>query len=188
MERRAARRNSLDSRVAKCAEWVIGKDEPCVIWCDLNDESDALVKAIPGAIEVRGSQSIDEKERLLVSFSRGETKWLVTKPSIAGFGMNWQHCARQAFVGVTDSWEAYWQAVRRCWRFGQTRPVDVAIFASELEGAVIRNLQRKEADAEAMAEQLSAETHDAVMSDVLGQHRRTNKHEAKKGLEIPSWL
>jgi hypothetical protein len=188
MERRAARRGSLSTRVAKCAEWVTPKDEPCIIWCDLNAESEMLTRSIPGAVEVTGSMDIDEKERRLVAFSRGEFNSLVTKPSIAGFGMNWQHCARQAFVGVTDSWESYYQAVRRSWRFGQAKTVDVAIFASELEGAVIRNLKRKEADATAMAEQLSAETREAVKSEIRGQERRTNKYNAAKGLEIPKWL
>lgn len=113
---------------------------------------------------------------------------LITKPSIAGFGLNWQHCANIAFVGVTDSWESYYQAVRRCWRFGQHRPVHVHIYASELEGAVVANLKRKEADALAMSEALSAETRDAMIEAVIGQKRTVNTYAPQLTLTVPTWL
>jgi hypothetical protein len=188
-ERRAARKSSLTQRVEACAAVVNAEmTEPWVVWCDLNAESEALTAAIAGAVEVRGSHTIDEKERALEAFARGEIRVLVSKPSIAGFGLNWQHCARMAFVGVTDSWEAYYQAVRRCWRFGQTRPVDVHIFASEAEGSVVRNLERKDAAARLMAEQLAAETRDAVAEAVLGQTRRTNEYAARELMRLPSWV
>lgn len=187
-ERRDARRASIGQRVAECAAIVNGDRQPWIVWCDLNAESDALVSAIPDAVEVRGSDDADEKERKLVAFSEERARVLVTKPSIAGFGMNWQHCARMAFVGVTDSWEAYHQAVRRCYRFGQQREVHVHVFASELEGAVIRNLQRKEADAARMAEELSAETRGAVQSEVHGLTRQTNDYAPRKAMRVPEWL
>jgi hypothetical protein len=113
---------------------------------------------------------------------------LITKPSIAGFGLNWQHCARMAFVGVTDSWESYYQAVRRCWRFGQKREVQVHVFASDLEGAVVANLQRKERDALAMADALSAETLGAVMEAVTGSTRMTNTYSPKRKAALPAWI
>lgn len=187
-ERRTARRGSLAGRVEACAAIVNADPQPWIVWCDLNAEADALRAAIPGAIEIRGSDDPDEKERRLIDFAAGKIRVLITKPSIAGFGLNWQHCARMAFVGVTDSWEAYYQAVRRCWRFGQARPVDVHIFASDLEGAVVANLQRKEKDAKEMADSLSAETHDAVMQEVTGSARKTNPYKPGMLATIPSWI
>jgi hypothetical protein len=162
MDRRRARKGTVAQRVAAVSAAVNADPQPWIVWCDLNAESEALVRAIPGAVEVRGSQTIDEKEHRLRSFASGETRVMVTKPSIAGFGLNWQHCARVAFVGVTDSWEAYYQAVRRCWRYGQKQPVQVHIFSSELEGAVVTNLARKEKDAAVMGAELSAMTAEAV--------------------------
>lgn len=187
-ERRNARRATIEHRVSECAALVNADAEPWVVWCDLNAESEALTAAIPGAVEIRGSDDADEKERRLIDFAAGRTRVLVTKPSIAGHGLNWQHCARQAFVGVTDSFEAYYQAVRRCWRFGQTRPVHVHIFASELEGAVVTNLKRKERDALVMAEQLSAQTRAAVQANVLGASRESNPYEPRKQIAAPPWL
>ena len=188
-ERRDARRASLDERVAACARKVSAESgEPWIIWCDLNAEGDALRKSIPGAVEIRGSDTIEEKESRLTAFARGEIRVLVTKPSIAGWGLNWQHCARMAFVGVTDSFEAYYQAVRRCWRFGQKRPVDVHIFASELEGAVVANLKRKEADALAMGAALSAETAAFVRENVLGVTRERNPYNPSRRIAAPDFL
>lgn len=180
MERRAARRDSVSARVERCAELVNASAECWIVWCDLNSESAALARAIDGAVEVTGSMSSDEKEAALARFVSGDARVLVTKPSIAGWGLNFQHCARMAFVGVTDSWEAYHQAVRRIWRFGQRRPCEVHVFASELEGAVIANLQRKERDAAAMAEELSRETGEMVRAEVRGTARQTNEYEPRK--------
>ena len=186
--RRGARKQSLDGRVAACAALVNADAEPWIVWCDLNAEGDALRAAIPGSVEIRGSDDPEVKEQRLIDFAAGKIRVLITKPSIAGFGLNWQHCARMAFVGVTDSWEAYYQAVRRCWRFGQQREVMVHIFASDLEGAVINNLKRKERDATAMADSLSAETHEAVMQSVRGLTRQSNPYSPARTVEIPAWL
>lgn len=187
-ERRTARRSSIDDRVADCAAAANADLQPWIVWCDLNAEGDALTRAIPDAIEIRGSDTVEHKETALLAFAEGKIRVLVTKPSIAGFGLNWQHCARMAFVGVTDSFESYYQAIRRCWRFGQTRPVDVHIFASELEGAVVANLRRKERDAALMADALSSETADAVRSEVLGVTRATNPYNADFAINAPAWL
>lgn len=187
-ERRDARRASLDQRVTACAERVNASTDPWVVWCDLNAEGEALRKAIPDAVEIRGSDDTDEKERRLVDFAAGKIRVLITKPSIAGWGLNWQHCHNMAFVGVTDSFEAYYQAVRRCWRFGQASPVNVHIFASELEGAIVSNLKRKERDAGLMAEALSAETRDAVQTEVLGSTRQSNTYEPVRKISAPAWL
>ena len=191
MERRQARRASLEARVKACAEWVNAeakKGEAVLVWCELNAESEALTKAIPGALEVTGSMSADEKEERLVAFSSGKARVMVTKPVLAGWGLNWQHCARMAFVGVNDSWESYFQAVRRCWRFGQTRPVEVHVFASEVEGAVVANLKRKEKDAEEMAKALAVETASLVRGEVLGAARTVVEYEPTVEMRLPVWL
>jgi superfamily II DNA or RNA helicase len=189
MDRRNARRASTTDRVAACAAKVNAESgEPWIVWCDLNAESEALCKAIDGAVEIRGSDTTEEKERRLVDFAAGRIRVLVTKPSIAGFGLNWQHCARVAFVGVTDSWEAYYQAVRRCWRFGQTRAVHVHVFASESEGSVIANLKRKELDAARLGEELARETGEAVRAEVFGLARESNDYTAHTIMVVPSWI
>jgi hypothetical protein len=187
-ERRSARRGSIGDRVRMCVELVNASDEPWVVWCELNDESDALTAAIRDAVEVRGSMTADEKERALEDFAKRGRRVLVSKPSICGFGLNWQHCCNIAFVGVTDSWESYYQAIRRCWRFGQKREVRVHVFASELEGNVVANLKRKDEAALRMAEQLSAWTRDAVSAEVRGSIRVTNSYAPSKALIVPSWL
>jgi superfamily II DNA or RNA helicase len=187
-ERRDARRASLADRVAECAAIVNADNDPWIVWCDLNAEGDALRNAIPGAVEIRGSDTPEDKERRLIDFAQGRIRVLITKPSIAGFGLNWQHCNRMAFVGVTDSFESYYQAVRRCWRFGQKREVHVHIFASDAEGAIVANLKRKERDAMAMAESLSAETRDAVFSEVRGASRESNEYAPGRKIQVPSFL
>lgn len=187
-ERREARRMSIADRVDDCASIVNADGEPWVVWCDLNAEGDALTKAIPGAVQIAGADDVAVKEQRLADFAAGRIRVLVTKPSIAGFGLNWQHCARMAFVGVTDSFESYYQAVRRCWRFGQKRDVHVHVFASEAEGSVVANLRRKERDALAMAESLSAETRDAVMAEVTGLTRQTNTYNADRKVMLPAFL
>lgn len=188
-ERRDARRMSLAERVQACADRVNAEsEEPWVVWCDLNAEGDALTDAIPGAVQIAGSDSVEVKEQRLHDFAEGRIRVLVSKPSICGWGLNWQHSARMAFVGVTDSYEAYYQAVRRCWRFGQTRPVHVHLFASKAEGAVVSNLRRKEADAAAMAESLSAETRESVLAEVRGLTRQTNDYNAARRVQVPGFL
>jgi len=154
----------------------------------LNAESEALTAAIDGAVEIRGSDDVDTKERRLADFAKGRARVLVSKPSICGWGLNWQHAARMAFVGVTDSYEAYYQAVRRCWRFGQKREVHVHIFASKAEGSIVANLKRKEREAGMMADALGAETRDAVMQEVTGSHRETNEYNASRTVQVPAWM
>jgi len=188
-ERREARRESMADRVAACAAMVNGEpDEAWVVWCDLNAEGDALARAINGAVQIAGADDTDTKERRLADFAEGRTRVLVTKPSIAGWGLNWQHAARMAFVGVTDSYEAFYQAVRREYRFGQKRDVHVHLFASKAEGAVVSNLRRKERDAAAMADSLSAETRASVMAEVVGATRETNSHHNSQRVIVPAFL
>jgi DNA modification methylase len=154
-ERQNERRATTSIRAQECAAIVAQHpDRQWLIWCNLNDESSMLTSMIPGAVEVKGSDSIEHKEKALLGFAAGEVKVLVSKPKIAGMGLNFQSCHKMAFVGLSDSYEQFYQAVRRCWRFGQKSPVDVHVITAETEGAVVRNIQRKEADAMRMADNM----------------------------------
>lgn len=153
-DRQRARRNSQDDRITETAKLINGSDDQWLIWCDLNSESEALKQSIDGAVEVKGADKSTHKEKSLLNFQNGELQKLVTKPSIAGFGLNLQKCNKMAFVGLSDSYEKYYQAVRRCWRFGQEKEVDVYIIASETEGSVVKNIQRKEKESNEMMNQL----------------------------------
>lgn len=188
-ERRAARRSSMSDRVQRCVEAIRAEPkERWVVWCELNAEQDALAKAIGHeCVSISGTQTGLEKELLYLKFEAGDARVLVTKPSIFGWGINIQYAARMAFVGVTDSFESYYQAVRREWRFGQKREVVVHLFSSELEGNVLANLKRKEADARRMAEELSAETRDMVHAEVRGVVRDVNAYESR-AIRVPGWM
>jgi superfamily II DNA or RNA helicase len=187
-ERRAARRASMSQRIAECVAIVNADRQPWVVWAELNAESEALAEAIDGSIEITGSMKTQEKEDALRKFLRGDARVLVTKARIAGWGINMQSCARVAFVGVTDSFESYYQAVRRCWRFGQTREVHMHLFASEQEGSVMKNLVRKEQDAMAMSEALAKETAAIVAEQVRGMNRETNAYEPRVVMRVPEWV
>ena len=176
-ERLAARRGSIAERVAECAAVVNATPGPWVVWCNLNAESSAAAAAIAGAVEVYGGMSLDAKADAMLRFSRGEIRVLVTKPSIAGFGMNWQHCAQVTFLGLSDSYEQFYQAVRRSWRFGQTQPVHVHIITAETEGAVVANIQRKEADAQTMAAGMVAHMHELNEAAIKGTSRDVARYE-----------
>ena len=177
-ERQAARRSSIEDRVKAVAEIVNRSDEPWIVWCNLNGESEALFKSIDGAVEIRGGHSPEYKEKAMLDFSEGRIKKLITKPSIAGFGMNWQHCCKQAFVGLSDSFEQYYQAVRRCWRFGQKNPVDVYVVTSDTEGAVVANIQRKERDFEAMLSGMISATQEITRGNFRGTRREAAVYES----------
>lgn len=182
-ERLQSRRESIDDRVKRCAELVNASKETWVIWCNLNSESSELTKSIDGAIEVKGSDSPEYKEKTLNDFSLGKFRVLVSKPSIAGFGMNWQHCHKMAFVGLSDSYEEFYQAFRRCWRFGQKKKVDAYVITAETEGAVVQNIKRKEADAERMANNMVEHMKKLNADNIKGLDRTTYdyKREVSKG-------
>lgn len=183
-ERIKARRFSTEARVDRCVEIVNASADQWLVWCDLNNESQALAKEIVGAVEVTGSDSIEEKEQAMADFASGKARVLVSKPSICGFGMNWQHCHNEAFVGLSDSYEQFYQAVRRCWRFGQKHTVNVHVITAATEGAVVANIQRKEADAKRMAENMVQHMSSINETNILGTQRmrdeyRTNVTEGK---------
>lgn len=187
-ERIGARRSTVDTRVAKAAELVNGNSKTWVCWCNLNSESDALERAIPGAVQVRGSDSEDQKEKTLEDFALGKIRVLVSKSSITGYGLNWQHCCDTVFVGLNDSFEQVFQSVRRFWRFGQTKPVNAHFIASEIEGAVVANLRRKEADAERMVDEMVSHMADLNSAAIHGQVRDKSGYETKQKIKLPSFL
>lgn len=188
-EQRTARRASLEERVRVTAELVAAEsNEPWVVWCDLNDESEALTAAIPGAVEVKGADSIAHKEASMIDFTEGRIKVLVSKASICGFGMNWQHCARTAFVGISHSFEMTYQAIRRFHRFGQSRSVDVHFVYSQAESAVARNLRRKEADAYAMQDSMIAHMREINALGLKSTKRPANTYQPEMQMEVPRWL
>lgn len=180
-ERRDARRVSIGDRVAACAELVNDQpDEQWLIWCNLNAESEALAKEC-GAIEVRGSDSVEAKEEMLLAFAAGELPRLVTKPSIAGFGMNFQQCARNAVVGLSDSWEQYYQLIRRTWRFGQKRAVQCYVITAETEGAVVRNIERKDRQALEQREGMMAAMKETQDLSIARPEKTDAPVETKRG-------
>ena len=188
-ERREARRMSLQERCEKAAVLVTADpDTQWVVWCDLNDESGLLAGLIPGAVEVRGSDKPDEKARALRAFADGGIRCLVTKPSIAGFGMNWQQCHNMIFVGLSDSYETMYQAIRRCYRFGQEHPVNVHIVTSAAEGAVKANIERKEVQAEVMKRNMVQHTKEILEQDIRGTARIVIPYNPQMDMLIPSWL
>jgi superfamily II DNA or RNA helicase len=188
-EQRAARRASMADRVSIAANLAAAEpDESWIFWCELNDESEALAEAIQGAIEVRGNMSREEKEDALLYFATGRSRVLVSKPSICGFGLNWQHCARAAFVGVSHSFEQWYQAIRRNWRYGQKREVHCHVITSELEGDVLANLRRKEADASKLAEEMRRYTAAIVRENVRGAERESDAYEPTVEMTIPEWV
>jgi superfamily II DNA/RNA helicase len=188
-EQRSARRGSLTDRVAAAAA-IVAKEphDPWLLWCDLNDESSALVNSISGAVEVRGSDSPEDKIERLHGFRSGKYRILVTKPSIAGHGMNWQHCARVVFVGLSNSWEQWYQAIRRTHRFGQRRDVHCYMVSSESEGRVAANLHRKQTDAHALFDSMLAAMGDIQRESIGGLLRETLKYQPETEMEIPEWL
>lgn len=143
--RSKVRRESLAARVQRTVDVVSAEpDEQWLLWCGLNDEADALAAAIPGAVNVQGSDAPEVKSAALLGFAHGDVRVLITKPKIASLGLNFQSCARMAFVGLNDSYEQYYQAIRRCFRYGQTRVVRAHVVLSEIEGQIAENVERKE--------------------------------------------
>jgi len=188
-ERRNARRNSLTDRCKATLE-IINKepDAQWLIWCDLNAEADELKRIISDAVEVRGTDDPDAKADRLNQFTIGNIRRLIVKPSIAAWGLNWQNCHNMIFVGLSDSFEMMYQAVRRCWRFGQKSAVNVYIITSEAEGAVKENIERKEKQAAKMTAEMVAHTKEILEEEIRGTVRITIPYNPQIKMEIPKWL
>lgn len=187
-DRRNARRSTINQRCDAAIELANNSDESWLIWCDLNAESDMLSKGINGSVEVCGSDKPHIKEDRMLGFSSGKYRVMVSKPKLAGFGLNWQHCRNMAFVGLSDSYEAYYQAVRRCWRFGQDKIVNVHMITAETEGAVVANIKRKESDAIAMAEAMVKNMADISSANIVGTSRQSIDYNTKHKMELPKWM
>ncbi|MDQ5941736.1 MAG: hypothetical protein QG572_549 [Pseudomonadota bacterium] len=164
-------------------------DRPFLVWCNLNAESEALAAAIPDAIEVQGSDSDEHKEAAITGFLEGRYRVMISKPKIAGLGLNLQHCADMAFVGLSDSYEQLYQSIRRCWRFGQTKPVNVHVITAETEGAVVSNIKRKEREAEETYNSMIEHMKDLNAAALHGgQVRNKSEYRPAAALVIPNWL
>jgi hypothetical protein len=186
-QRRQARRNSLELRCKKAAELVNSNDEQWLVWCDLNDESKKLYELIEDSFEIKGSDKAKYKIEIMEDFSKDMIKCLVTKPSIAGFGMNWQQCNNMIFVGLSDSYEAYYQAVRRCWRFGQKKQVNVYVIISKNEGAVKSNIERKDEQAKKLINNMVNLTKDIIKENLKSTTRLTTEYNAEITMILPDW-
>ena len=178
-EQREERRRTVQERCQTVADLVNHTGQPALVWCHLNEEGDVLQSLIPDAVQVAGSDSDDRKEDRLEAFADGRARVLITKPKIGAWGLNYQHCNHVTFF-PSHSFEQYYQAVRRCWRFGQKRAVKVDIVTTEGERGVMRNLQRKSDQADAMFSRLVAE-----MNNALTIERANNMNTQ---VEVPSWL
>ena len=187
-ERNKARRESVHDRCRLAADIANRLDESAVIWCNLNDESTLLGRLIDGAVEVTGSDPDDHKAQSMMDFADGKIKSLVTKPKIAGFGMNWQSSRHCIFVGLSDSWESFYQAIRRQWRFGQSRDVIVHIVSADTEGAVIENIRRKDRQHEEMAAAMMDHMRDLMHHNVIGAQIERTDYLPSHEVVIPEWL
>jgi len=182
----AERRHSLNARCDTAVSLVNATpDDPWIVWCDTNDEADYLRKALPSAVEVRGSDTFAAKEKRLSAFSDREVNQIITKPEIAGFGLNWQHCANMAFVGVTYSFEKTYQALRRSWRFGQTRPVNAHMIYAESEGNIRKALQDKQI---AHVEMQTKMNHAMREHGLVQNARAKSVYQPKVGMALPLFL
>lgn len=186
-ERRQARKDSLELRCQKAAELVNESSEQWLVWCDLNDESKRLHELIDYSVEVKGADKPEHKSGSMIGFADGDIKALVTKPSIAGFGMNWQNCHNMIFTGLSDSYEQYYQAVRRCWRFGQDKPVDVYIIISKREGAVKENIERKQQDFLRMQKEMTELTKEITKKELKSTCRISTPYEPTVKMRLPEW-
>ncbi len=187
-QRQKARRETVEDRVAACAELVNASEDYFLVWCDLNVESEMLAASIPGAVEVKGSDTPAHKENAMLDFAAGKIRVLISKPKICGFGLNFQVCANIAFVGLSDSFEQVFQAIRRCYRFGQTRPVNVTMITSSREGATAENIKRKEADFRKMVSEMIVYTKEITSESIRSAERDSTEYEAKTTIVIPKWL
>ena len=187
-ERREARKESLMDRVEKTAEIVDSNNEQWLVWVDFNDESDALKKRISDCIEIKGSDEPETKAQASIDFANGDIRVLVSKPSIFGFGSNFQRCHNEIFCGISDSYERFYQAIRRCWRFGQTQEVNVYIILSEKEINMLTNIQKKEEQMLTMQKRMTELMRDVTLSEIRHTTRITTTYNPQVKMELPNFL
>jgi SNF2 family DNA or RNA helicase len=181
------RRSTIDNKLQKALE--ILNDEQWIIWCGLNDESSQITKLIPGAVEVKGSDSSEYKAEMIEAFQDGKYKVLVTKGKIAGYGMNLQNAHNMMFIGLSDSWEMYYQCIRREYRFGQKNPVNVHIILSDIEREIYNNVQRKEQIAQTLHNELIKNVAMYEINDLKGGHELDmDEYKPIIEMKIPNWI
>jgi superfamily II DNA or RNA helicase len=181
------KRLTCDVRVSKASELANNHDGACIIWCDTNQESTALASSIYGAEELTGSCSTERKERLLLDFANGSLLKLVTKPKICGMGLNWQHCRKMVFAGLTYSFEQYYQAVRRIYRFGQQSEVDIDIVLAETDSAINASIARKESDFACMRSGMAAAMRNSTWQE-FGLDDLKKEYTPTKEVRLPDWI
>ena len=186
-ERRQSRKDSLDLRCQKAAKLVNESDEQWLVWCDLNAEGEMLESLIDESKNVQGSDKNTYKSETMMDFSDEKLKCLISKPQIAGYGMNWQNCHNMIFTGLSDSFAQYYQTIRRCWRFGRTREVNVYIIISEKEGCVKENIERKQADFLTMRNAMIALTKEITRKELRQTCRLTTPYNAEIEMKLPNW-
>lgn len=188
-ERAEVRKATVEQRVRAASDLIASEpDESWLVWCGLNAEGRQLREALGYGTLVEGSDDPDDKAAALLAFAEGRDRVLITKASIAGFGLNLQRCARVIFLGLNDSFELYYQAVRRCWRFGQTRPVDVHVVISAPEGPIWENVRRKEAQAVELSTELVAHAAEYERSELMAGTSAADDFMPRREMEVPSWI
>lgn len=188
-ERRNARKESLEDRTDKAADLANSKIwEQWLIWCDYNDESAVLKKKIDHCVEVKGADSPEYKAQASLDFADGSIHALVSKAAIFGFGSNFQSCHNMVFCGLSDSYERFYQAIRRCWRFGQKEPVNVYIILSEKEMNVLDNITRKQAQMDEMQKQMTALMREVTLSEIKHTTRITTEYKPFNEMRKPAWI
>lgn len=186
-ERRNARRESLDLRCQKAADIINNSNEQFIVWCDLNAEQNKLAELINNNVSVQGSTSNKLKIQRELDWREGKVQTLISKPLVYGYGMNWQHCHNIIFTGLSDSYEQYYQALRRCWRFGQESAVNVYIIISAKEGCVKQNIERKEAGFIKMQEEMVKLTKEITRKELRKTCRISTPYEPQVNMELPNW-
>lgn len=189
-EQRESRRNTIADRVKLLAEMVnadAATDSPWIVWCNMNAESEAATAAIPGAIEITGAMKDHDKEQKLIEFSEGKRRVIVTKPSIAGFGLNWQHCRNMAFLGLSHSYEEFYQAIRRCYRFGQRHPVNVHVIVSDRDGSVVHSIKRKQAEADRLTAGMVSAMAAFSRNEFRSATRETAEYKPTQKMDLSLW-
>jgi superfamily II DNA or RNA helicase len=186
-ERREARKESIPAKIDKINEIIKDMDN-CLVWCDFNDESNRISKSLPFITEVKGSDPSEHKEKSMIDFANGDIKYLVSKPSICGFGMNFQICNNIIFFGLSDSYERFYQAIRRCWRFGQEKQVNVYVIISEREMAVLQNIRRKQEQHNKMTDSMLNKTTEILKSELKNTTRIEENYIANESIIMPKWV
>lgn len=183
-ERREARKESMEDRINVAKELVESSDDCWLVWCDYNIESENLHKVIEGSVEVKGADSPEHKAKTAIDFADNKIKALVSKPSIYGFGMNFQNCHEVIFCGLSDSYEQFYQAVRRCWRYGQDHAVNVHIIMSEAELNVLDNIKKKQSQMDQLQENMVSLMKDVTMSEIKHTTRIVTDYKPSQELRL----